>query len=318
MVSRSVGLGAMFGWVLDALRFLGKRPGTAIGAAAISIVFGFLIAVPVYVAMYLAMRGHAGGLAGMATGAGALAMPGLLAQMGVGYALTLLLALVLHPPLTAGWIRLCAAIDAGRPASAFDLFAPFREPGTWLRTVLYALLAAVAFVVAVGLLLLLFRDVFLGMFQMFAASFTGGTPELPQGLFLAYLVSGLVLFALEFVFLVGMGEVAMRDTRPVAAFAGACSAVGRNLHKLVVFAIGLAFVGLVVGLVLGLLFAVVAGVLIALSPGTANVLVLVLEIPIMLVLYPVVYAGMYYVWRSMLGGDAVPAPPPSADAMLSA
>jgi hypothetical protein len=314
MMARSVGLGAMFGWVLDALRFIGKRPGTALGAAALSILWGFVIALPIYALMFFAMRGHDGGLAGMSAGAGALAVPGMLGKMAAAYGLTLLLALVLHPPVTAGWIRLCAAIDQGRPASALDIFAPFREPATWLRTVLYAILGGVLFVVVLALLVLAFRDVFMGVFQMFAASFTGAKPEFPGGVFLASFVSVVVLFALQFVFMVGFGEVAMRDTSPVAALGGAFATVGRNLHKLLLFSLCVGFVMLVVMLLLGLLLALVVGVLVALSPSMANVVVFALEIPLALLLYPVVYAGMYYVWKSMLGGDAAPAPPVAADA----
>lgn len=314
MVARSVSLGAMFGWVMDAFRFLTRRPGTTFGAAALTIVFGLLVAAPVYVSMYLMMR-DGGGLG--AIPAGGPGMGEFLAKMGLGYLLTLVLALVLHPPITAGWLRLVRAIDAGEPASALDIFQPFREPATWLRTVLYALLCFVVVVAWFALLAVVFSGVIVSLAKMAGAGMTGQAPGLPSGFWTAWLVVMVSLFVLEFTVFVGFGEVSLRDTGPVAALGGAFSAVLRNVLKLVVFAIAMGFVFVVFGLILGVVLAVVMGAAALASPMAGNVVVFLLEIPLLLVLYPVLYAGMLFAWRSLLGSDA-PEPSHGTDAVLTA
>jgi hypothetical protein len=314
MVARGVSLGAMFGWVMDSFRFITRRPGTTFGAAGLTILFGLLVASPVYVSMFLMVR-DGGSLGTLATGAAG--MGEIMAKMGVAYLLTLLLALVLHPPVTAGWLRLVRAIDAGQPASAFDIFQPFREPGTWLRTVLYALLCFVVVVAWFALLAVLFSGVIVAMVKTAGAGLAGQMPGLPSGFWTAWLVFMLSLFVLEFAVFVGFGEVSLRETGPVAALGGAFSAVLRNLHKLIVFALAMGFVCLVFALILGLVFAVVLGAAALASPGAGNLVMFLLEIPLLLVLYPVLYAGMLYAWRSLLGSDA-PAPSAGTDAVMTA
>ena len=67
MAVRSVGLGAMFGWVGDTFRFLGRNTGALMGASVINLVIYFALMLPMFAYMFSGM--FAGGLAANAASA---------------------------------------------------------------------------------------------------------------------------------------------------------------------------------------------------------------------------------------------------------
>jgi hypothetical protein len=170
-----------------------------------------------------------------------------------------------------------------------------------------------------------FRGAFEGLIEMQAAqnaAMLGGPPAPPPsmdvlgGIFLMYAVMLPLMFLLQFVYMVGLAEVSLRSTPVLVAFKDSCVAVARNSLKLLLFMLALMFVGGVLAFVVGLVLALLIAATAFISQTASIVLLVALYIPILLVIYPLMFAGHYVVWKSMLGDE--PSMPPASEGAVAA
>jgi hypothetical protein len=322
MASRSVGLSEMFGWIGDTFRLIGRDASAFMGASLVTLGVHLLFFAPLVGYIFWQMRG-----AGDATSAAAAVTPFVNggATFWTLYAVSILGSLLLLPPLMVGWFRLCRVVDGGERTRALDLLAPYRDRAAWGRVLLTMLLVLVLAVAVFVLLALAFwsslQAVVAQAAAQQAATLAGTTiapPAPPVGFFVGYFVFLLVMVVIQAVYFVAVADVSLRPSSPVSAIRDAFAGVGRNSLKLLLFfvCVGIAsfVVLLVVALVLGLLIAALSML------GTAAMVIgmLLLYIPLFLLMYPVMYAGSYFVWKSMLGDAAPPAVPDASLGVLPA
>ena len=305
MSAKSVSLSSMFGWVTDSFALFKKAPATMLGASALMLVLAIAMALPLLGYMFTNMaHGMANGMAGANPyGANTTLFFGF-------YGLTILLNLAFGPPLVVGWYRLCRALDQGQAVGASEVLKPFQDPELWFRSLRTALLAIALYVLVAGLFAAAFWSTFVDFTQRIAeqqAAAMAGTapahPGLPLGFFAAYFCFLGVILVLQFVYMLSFAEVGLRPTGALAAMRMALSGVGRNLWKLVVFTFLLTMLAAVVLTCVILALVLVCWVL-SLIHWLLAVLVGVLFYALLLLcLYPLMFAGNYYAWKSVLGGD---------------
>jgi hypothetical protein len=309
MASRSVGLSAMFGWIGDTFRLIGRDPGAFLGASATSLV--------AYLGLFLPFIGYSTWQT-LQQGGSPAAPFAFGTTYWVLYGLTILASLLLLPPILVGWFRLCREVDGGAKARALDILAPYRDRSAWGRALATALLMMVVTIALFALLAMVFWSSFQAVFAQAAAqqaaTLAGATiasQPPPVGFFVGYAVLMVVILVLQFVYMVAFADVSLRQSAPVAALRDAFAGVGRNSPKLLLFAVCIGIASIVVmvlvGLVVGLLFMALSML------GTAVMVIgmLLLYIPLLLLMYPIMFAGSYFVWKSILG-DAAPPPVPDA------
>jgi hypothetical protein len=302
MQSPSVCQGEMFAWVPSTVDSDSRGAGALVGASAILLLAGFAMSVPLYVVMFATK--------GLAT-PGTNPFAGQSTLFWVIYAADIVAKMILYPPLIAGWFRLARDVDSGAGATATAILQPYRDATLWLRMLALALLALLVALAVVALFGAAFYKPlagFFGQMQAEQAAVAAGQPQphpdFPFVLVPAYFLFIGTLATLQFAFLVGCAEVALRTTPAATALRAAFGGVLRNLHKLVVLVIVLVVSLLVVLLVVGLVFALAMGVLSMFSPKVAMVGMFVLFLPIALAMYPLMFGGHYFMWKDMLGGAA--------------
>jgi hypothetical protein len=306
MIVRSVGLGPMFGWIPSTFRLVSRNFGAMAVATLITLLFAGLMVLPMMLAVFKSL-----------TGLGAPGVPVTPPDMTlfwVMYGVTILVGIVVGPPLLAGWFRLCDAADRGVAPSGTTILSPYRDGGTWLRLIVVVLLAALLYLVLFGLAFLVFRGAFTEIAAMQAAQLAGRQPPPPSpamlgSIFGMYVVMMPLLFLLQLVYMVALAEAALRPTGAVQAFLGALQAVGRNAFKLLLFMLCLFMgFGAVFGIV-AVVFAILAGVLALVSPVLMGAAIALLYIVLLLVIYPLMFAGNYYAWKDLLAEGVPPAVP---------
>lgn len=314
MSARSVGIGAMFGWVGETFGLVKRNYGALSAASLLTICASLLFAAPMF---YLMFKSIASGLA--PTPDNPLGMD--MKLFFTLYAAMIVAGLLLFPPLMGGWFRLCENADRGASARGTDIFGPYRELPTWMRLVGFALLAMLMYLVVMALVGLAFGGIIGKLMAMQAAQnaamFSGQPPPPPDlgaigGIFLMYIIVLPVMFLLQFVYMVGMAEVSLRSTPVLVAFKDAFAAVLRNSLKLLVLLFCLGVAAGIVFAVIGLVLALVIGVLAMISQTAMVVVLVLLYIPLLMVMYPLMFAGHYMVWKSMLGSEPPMAPDSAA------
>ena len=307
MRARSVPLGTMFGWVPATFRLVTRHFGAWSLASVITLFVALLLALPMLVYLFMTMP---------ALGSPGVPPPQDLTGLWIAYAIFIVTAMVLMPPLLAGWFRLCAAADRGEAISGTSVLSAYGDRGVWLRMIVFALIGMLVYFAVIGLLALLFGDAFAGLMAMQAAQdaalATGSPPPPPDmallgKVLLMYVVALPLLVVLQLIYMAGLAEVSLRPTSAPGAFAEAAGGVLRNLLKLLLFLfclwMGLSMVLLVVVLVVGV---VIAGLML-LSPVAGMVVAGIAYVALLTFVYPLMFAGHYYLWKDMLGGEEPPA-----------
>ena len=305
MRARSVPMGSMFGWIPATFRLVAGNFGAMVVATILTLLAGLLLAAPFLFFMFQSMP---------ALGSAGVPQPQDMTGFWVAYGVLIVASLVVMPPLLAGWFRLCAAADRGEAISGTQVLGPYRDPGAWARLLVFVLLGTLAYVAVFALMFLMFRGAFTEIIAMNAAQqaalATGAEPPAPSmavlgQIFLMYVVLLPTMFVLQFIYMVGLAEVALRPTSGVQAFAEAAGGVLRNLVKLLVL---MFCVGMLAGVAIMLVAVVVALLAVGLafiSPVLMGIVVGLLYLALILVIYPLMFAGHYFVWKDMLGGEAV-------------
>ena len=307
MSASSVGVGAMFAWIPATFRMVSRHFGAMALATTLTFLLGILMALPLLLVMFNSLSGLGS--------PGVPVAPADLRMFWIAYALTIVVGMVLMPPMLAGWFRLCRAADQGALPSGLVVLEPYRDGATWARLLLYSLLGMLMYLLAFGLIFLAFRGVFMEIATMQAAQLAGGTPPPPSvamigKILLMYAVLLPTMMLLQFVYMVGLAEVSLRPTPALQAFLGSLQAVGRNALKLLLFVFCL-YLGFGAVLTVVVLLLVLLGVVLALvSPVLMGIVMALFYVLLLLVLYPLMFSGNYHAWRDLLGGGAAPPPVP--------
>ena len=314
MRARSVPFGSMFAWIPATFRLVAGNFGALAVATVLTLLVGLLMAAPFLFYMFQSLP---------ALGSPGVPMPQDMTGFWVAYGVFIIASLVVMPPLLAGWFRLCAAADRGEAISGTQVLAAYRDGGAWARLLVFVLLGTLMYALVVGVMFLLFRGAFTGLIELQAANeaalATGAAPPPPDMALLAqvmimYVVLLPTMFVLQFVYMVGLAEVALRTTSAVAAFAEAFGGVLRNLLKLLLLMFIVGAIAGVLMTILVLVFALLAAALSFVSPVLSMVVIGLAYLVLLLVMYPLMFAGNYFVWKDMLGGDG---PAPEAGAVAA-
>ena len=321
MYVQSVSIGSMFGWIGDTFTLFKQHLSGFLVAAGVTLLLFVLIFLPMWLVMLAAMPGPlgAGGTAG-----GGLPMAGHLGWFYSMYGFSIVLSLALFPPLLIGWFRLCRDLDQGTPVSGMNILKPYRDRPLWLRSLGFALLAFVIYVAVLALCVLAFWAPIAALMQQAAlqqaAALTGATPVPPAfsaGLVLGYFTILAVAVLFQFFYMLGFAEISLRPTTVAEAMKQAATGVLKNALKLLVFLVGSFFLLVIVFLIIGLILGLLAAVLAMISPKLMMVGIFLLYVPIALCMYPLMFAGHYFVWKSVLGGGPEPLPEITATAVAA-
>lgn len=315
MSAQSVSIAAMFGWVVDSFKLLRKNFRGLVLASFITLVLAILVSIPMWSVMAFNMMG--------AMKTGGMPMAGDMTMFYAVYAITLVISLFLFPPLLVGWFRLCQNIDQNNAASGFDILKPYKDKQVWLRSIGFALLALVIYAAVFGLFALAFSGVISDFMQQMQAqqlaAMTGAAPappSFPLGFFLAYFgFLGLALF-LQFIYMTGFAEISLRPTSVVASMKMAASGVFKNALQLILFLFCLFVAAMIFFMIIGLILVMIVAALFFIHQALGMIVGGIFYIVFLLCIYPLMFAGQYFVWKSILGGNG-PALPNVYDSSLS-
>jgi hypothetical protein len=118
--------------------------------------------------------------------------------------------------------------------------------------------------------------------------------------------------------MIAFNEIALRPTGVIQALGNAFAGLLRNVHKLFVFGFCLFVAFILLVLVLGVVFGLIGAALSLLGPKSTMIGFFLLEIPFLLVLYPLMFAGAYCMWKSFLGDAPTQEPAPTEGASFAA
>ena len=320
MAAQSVSIASMFNWIADTLKLVKKNFTNLIGASGLTLCLAVVISLPIFFVVFAGMRER---IQNGSMAPGAFPMGGDMTLFFTMYGIMIVVGLLLFPPLLVGWLRLCRDMDHGLSVNAFNIFKPYQDRQLWLRSIRFALVAFAIYLLVFALFGLAFSGVIAGFMQDIAAqkaATLAGLPPAPPrfllGFFLAYFCFLGVAMLLQFVYMVGLAEISLRPTPIIEALTLAMVGVFKNLLKLIVFLIGLFMGASVVIFVIALVLGIVAVLLSLISPILGMLVTLLIYIPVLLCMYPLMFAGHYFVWKSILDGDA--SAPSGGDTMLSA
>jgi hypothetical protein len=230
------------------------------------------------------------------------------------------LSIVILSPVIGGYLRLIDAAEHGRPTTALDVFAPFRQGGDAGRLIGFGLLMTLSYVVIAMVLIGLFGDGFLDWYVkvLTLQQASGGKvdpaqmPEMPEGLGGLLGLGSILFLFLSGVYAIGFGQVAL-GRRPIArAMADGVVGTAKNLLPILLLAIVVVLASIPVGMVLVLVFGVIALMGNLIHPALSMALVVPLYMAMMVVLYVVMFGVMYYLWRDVCAQGDVPEQGPPA------
>jgi hypothetical protein len=307
MSAQSVKIESMFGWVMESIKLVKKNIRGFMSAGLVTIVLVILVSMPMWLVMINVMgdmKNH-----GMATTG--MPMTGNMTVFFTAYAITLFFCLLAFPPLLIGWFKLCRNIDNSIAVSDFEILKPYKDMKLWLRGIGFALLGLLAYLVILGLFALAFSGAISDfVYQVEAqqmAMLSGAAPappSFPIGFFIGYFGFIFVAMFLQFVYMVGFTEISLRPTSLLEAMKMAAASVFKNALKLglVLICVGIAFyiAIFVVAMVLTLIVAVLSFI----HPIVGAIAAIALFLPLLLVLYPLLFSGHYFMWKGLLGNNS--------------
>ena len=303
MSGKIVSMGAPFGWLMKALDVGRRNPGALFGG------FLWLLAVGL-VPSAIQLAGDA------------LAAPKSAAWIAA-YAVSVLLSLLLMPPLMGAAFRLLDRCERGEAVAASDIFDGYRLPGFARHMVLLSLAFVAVDVVALAALVAVLpgQDAIVEIVSRIAATPPGGQPDMsglarpPGGFFLWLLGAMFLLTLLGNAYMLAFAQSALRGRGVIASLRDGFAGALRNVLPFVGFAIAMAFVGFVALLLAAVVIGLVVGLLMLASPVLAMIVAIPLYLALMLALYVVMFGFYYHGWREIFD---LPAPPPADDGTLTA
>lgn len=315
MSVQNVSLGSMFGWVAESLKLVRKNFRAFMSAGMITLVLALLLCIPMLVVMALntASTLHE---AGPAHGLG-VPMAGDMTLFFTAYAATLIFGLLFFPPMLIGWFKLCLKTDKDIAVGSFEILQPYKDIKLWLRGIGFALLGLLVYLSILGLFVLAFSGVIsdfidqINAQQMAALSGTPPPPpNLPIAFFLGYFCFIFIAMFLQLVYMVGFTEISLRTTPVLQAMKLAMASVFRNALKLLLALICIGVVLYIAMFIAMLIIVLIATLLSFIHPIAGAIVALVFFIPMLLITYPLIFSGHYFMWKDLLAEDATTAPAP--------
>lgn len=305
MTTRSVTMGAPFGWLMKALDVGRRNPGALFGGFLLLLLVGLVPSAVQWFGEWVAAP-----------------------LTGAWYAinaLSVLVSLAIMPPLLGSAFRLVHACETGAPARAVDVLAGYRDGPFALRMILLAVAYVGIFLVVTGALYaLLPAKELIGQMIGVALSAPAGTPPdftgldaPPGGLLLWLLGATAMLLVLGNAYMLSFGQAALAGRPVLAALGDGFAGAFRNLLPFLGFAIAVFFVGLVLMLIAGVVILVVIAVVSAISPALALAVALPLYLALMLGIYVVMFGFYYHGWREIFGATGTPFEPSTPDAIAA-
>ncbi len=293
MSIRTVSIGAPFGWLMKAVDVGRKNPRALFGGFALLLLVGL---VP--------------GVIQMAGQAMFPASPGVVMTI---YALSLLLSLVLGPPMVGSAFVLMHACERGQPAGATDIFDGFRDRSFAVRMWLTALLMLVIYL---GVFVLLYFVMpgkeFFGELMIRSAGLAPGQqpdltgmPAFPPSFLLWMLLAGLVVLVLSNAYMLAFARAALNARGALAATLDGFVSTFKNILPFLAIAIVLTVVGTVAIVILALVAGIGLGLLMAISPVLAVIVGVPIYVGLMLLVYAVAFGYYYHAWTASFAEPAV-------------
>lgn len=306
MRARSISFGSMFAWIPSTFRLVLNHIGGMATGTLLTLLAMILCYLPLFGWMANAVMGK--GMAGLVTVQQE-------STYWVLYGISMLLALLLMSAILSGWMRLCAAADRGEAVSGMQVFAVFGDRARWLQVLLLSVLVGVVCVAFGGVLYLLFGDAFRAIVAMQeaqnAAILGGASPPPPNmaalgQIFLLYALALPFFIVMQTAYFVGVADISLAGSPAPRAFGDALLGVLRNLLKLVLFGICVVVLFIVAFMLIGVVLMLLVVALSMVSQVLGAIVGVLLYLGFLLVFYPLMFAGNYFMWKDMLGGE-VPA-----------
>lgn len=217
-----------------------------------------------------------------------------------------MLAGLLIMPLYAGYMQVVDAAERGMPASAFDIFNPYRH-GEALRVIGFGLANMGLYVVLFGVVIALAGGGIAGWYMQAVAAQAAHQPPpgLPSGFgttMALFMVIG--LFMMGF-YAISLGQVALSQRSVFGAIGDGLVGALKNLLPLLVFAVSSVLASIVVAigfLIVGLLLVLIGKLL---APWLLLVLIIPLYIALFLTMITVMFGVMYHLWRDVCSDDSM-------------
>ncbi|MEO8000976.1 MAG: hypothetical protein ABI644_03800 [Arenimonas sp.] len=320
MSAQSVKIESMFGWVIESLKLVKKNFRGFMSACIITIVLALLLCAPMSFVMMSTMGDmHAGGT----MHAPGMPFAGDMTMFFIVYAITIVISMLMFPPILIGWFKLCQNIDNGAAVSGFEILKPYRDMQLWLRGIGFALLSFLIYIAILGLFALAFSGAisdFMHQIEAQQIAILSGTqpapPSFPFGFMIGYFGFIFIAMFLQFVYMVGFTEISLRPTSALAAMKMAAEAVFKNALKLLLVLICVGIVFYIVFFIISIILVLIIGLVSLIHPVAGAIAAFALFLPLMLLLYPLIFSGHYFMWKSLLGSNA-PALPNTYDSTLS-
>lgn len=214
---------------------------------------------------------------------------------------------VIHPVLGAGFLRLMAAVEHGRPVGALSLLDAFRRDQGVSRVVVTGLCLTAIYVLFLALLwLTVAPDLGSWYMQIMALGphpARDALPALPHGTGTAVAIAIVFFIFYSAAYAIAMGQAAMRAQAPMEALRDGVVGAFKNVLPLLVLALT-SMVGLVVfAVALGIALLIVGALLSLISKALAMVLIIAVYLGIVLLAYVVIFGVMYAMWRDVAGDE---------------
>jgi len=239
------------------------------------------------------------------------------------YAATIVISMLLFPPLLIGWFKLCQNIDNAIAVSGFEILKPYRDIQLWLRGIRFALLGFLVYILILGLFALMFSGAisdFMHQIEAQQLAMMSGAkpapPSFPFAIIIGYFFFIFLASFLQLVYMVGFTEISLRSTPVVTAMKMAAQAVLKNALKLILVIICVGIIFYIAFFIVSFLLMLIIGLATVIHPVAGAIVAFVLFLPLMLLMYPLIFSGHYFMWKGLLGGTA-PALPTSYETTLS-
>lgn len=303
MTARSISMSAPFTWFMKALDVGRRNPKALFGAFALMLAVGL---VPTVIQMVGEQLGDA------------TSIP----YLAVVYGLSMVISLLVMPPLVGAGLQLVERSEHGRPFSATDIFDGYRDRAFAVRMIQTSMLLVLIFIVVFALLYLVMpgKPFFSELFTRTAGLPPGAQPDLtglppfPPAFLLWFLVAFAAVMVASYVHMLAMPLAALGGHGPVSAVANAFAAVLRNALPFIGFTLVAIAIGFVAVLLLGLIAGVVIGLLSVLSPAIAMLVAIPLYLGVMLLVYVISFGFNYHAWREIFDGEAPTESPAALEA----
>ena len=233
-----------------------------------------------------------------------------------------LFTVLLLPPVTGGFYRLCDAAQRGQPVRPSQLFEVLRDGPASARLVLVNLVFLLLLVLGVFMPVAAIGGAPLAdwMRQMMVAALAAQQPgaaasapvlpPMPPGTGLLFSAALVLTLLINTAKELAMAQAALTARAPLEAVADGVRVAGRHAGAFLLFYIPAVLMALLGFFALTLAAAIVAAVLGLVSSALAYVVVMLAAVAVGLGYYALVFAFFYRAWRATLAeGEAPPLPP---------